>query len=555
MLNLQTHPSSPDSSSSTASTIMTFKAKKYLGGSGARLNFFITVATCTVLAFYGYDQGVFGGVIIGDPFLEQFDNPDDNVTATMTSVYNLGCFGGAVATAFFGDKVGRPRTLILGTSFILVGAIIQSSAYGRAQMFVGRVVAGCGTGINTSTAGIYQSETAKFASRGKLVVLQMAMCIFGFMLSNWLTFGFSFVNSGAAWRFPLAFQIVFCSIIYSICPFLPESPRLLVRKGRHEEALDVLSKLAGDNLIPEDPVVQTQYRSIQEAYELESSFNVTLWDILCGRGRVGALRRLILGAGMQAMNQLSGINITSYYFSYVLIHAVKVETQLARILSCAGSVNYLIFSLISYWTIERFGRRRMMMFSSAGVSMCFMVITISLSFMYKGHDDHALGICAVFFFFLFFSLFAIGCLGVPWLYPTEINTLEVRTKGAAIAAATNWIVNYMVVQVTPPGVASLGWKFWIVWTTISASFVVWTFFFYPETANRTLEDIDLFFDTEPSYFIHNNKLATQLTRPQEFIENEKKTRAEAEAQFAIATADEKEHLKLVEDVQISSESV
>ncbi|KAK9455016.1 general substrate transporter [Dipodascopsis uninucleata] len=506
-------------------------SRKYIGGSGARLNFFLSLAACTVLAFYGYDQGVFGGVIIGKPFLSQFNNPDDNTVSTMTSVYNLGCFGGAVSTIFVGDRLGRPRTLMTGTTWILIGAIIQASAFSRGQLYVGRVVAGVGTGMNTSTAGIYQSETAKFSSRGQLVVLQMAMCIFGFMLSNWLTFGFSYIDGPIAWRFPLAFQVVFCAVIYVICPFLPESPRLLIRKGRNEEALDVLARLAGENISTDDEEVRNLYTTIVATFEMEKAHAITWIDMLKGRAPFGAVRRMILGCGMQAMNQLSGINITSYYFAYVLIHAVKVSEQLSRILSCAGSVNYLVFSLVSYWTIERFGRRRMMIFSSAGICTCFIIITIALSFMDKGHDDHSLGIVAIFFFFLFFSFFAVGCLGVPWLYPTEINTLELRTKGAAIATATNWIMNYMVVQVTPPGVANLGWRFWIVWIVISGSFVVVTFLFYPETSHRTLEDIDLLFSTRPGIFIFNNKLATQLARPAEFIERESQQAAEIEASY------------------------
>jgi hypothetical protein len=91
------------------------------------------------------------------------------------------------------------------------------------------------------------------------------------------------------------------------------------------------------------------------------------------------------------------------------------------------------------------------------------------------------------------------------LYPTEINALEMRTKGSSLAMATNWIMNYMVVQVTPPGIANLGWKFWIIWACICFSFIPVTYLFYPETANRTLEDIDRFFETKPGIIVAWNK--------------------------------------------------
>jgi len=146
-------------------------------------------------------------VLVKQDFLDTVGNPDAAQQGTMTSVYNLGCFAGALSTLYYGDKLGRPRTLILGSLIIAIGAIIQASVYGAAQMYVGRVVAGLGTGINTATAGVWQSETAKPRSRGKLIILQMACCILGFSLSNWLTLGFSFAPGSVSWRFPLAFQI------------------------------------------------------------------------------------------------------------------------------------------------------------------------------------------------------------------------------------------------------------------------------------------------------------------------------------------------------------
>lgn len=100
-----------------------------------------------------------------------------------------------------------------------------------------------------------------------------------------------------------------------------------------------------------------------------------------------------------------------------------------------------------------------------------------------------------------------------------------RTKGASLAMASNWICNYAVVQATLPGIESLGYKFWIIWAVICFSFIPITYFFYPETANRTLEDIDRFFEGEPGILVHRNKLAVQLHRPTAFIEADEKIAA------------------------------
>jgi len=151
-----------------------------------------------------------------------------------------------------------------------------------------------------------------------------------------------------------------------------------------------------------------------------------------------------------------------------------------------------------------------------------VVIAIARGRTAAGGDSYKLGIVAVSFFFVFFASFGLGVLGVPWLYPSEINALEVRAKGASLAMATNWIMNYAVVQVTLPGIQNLGWKFWIIWAVICFSFIPITYFFYPETANRTLEDIDRYFEQHPPLLIHRDKLATQLQRPAIFIEEDER---------------------------------
>jgi Na+/melibiose symporter-like transporter len=125
--------------------------------------------------------------------------------------------------------------------------------------------------------------------------------------------------------------------------------------------------------------------------------------------------------------------------SYIFINALGISPLLSRILAACGSVDYLIFACLAYFVIERYGRRKVMMCSAAACSICWICISIALGLSEKGGDSYVLGSVAVAFFFLFFASFGMGVLGVPWLYPTEINALEMRTKGASLAMATNWI--------------------------------------------------------------------------------------------------------------------
>lgn len=140
------------------------------------------------------------------------------------------------------------------------------------------------------------------------------------------------------------------------------------------------------------------------------------------------------------MNQISGINITSYYMSYIFIHALNFSELNARILAAGGSVDYLLFACLAYFIIERYGRRRMMMSSAAACSICWIVIAISQARVQMGGDSYKLGIVAVSFFFVFFASFGMGVLSVPWLMPSELGALEIRSKTASIAMATNWIM-------------------------------------------------------------------------------------------------------------------
>lgn len=143
-----------------------------------------------------------------------------------------------------------------------------------------------------------------------------------------------------------------------MCPFLPDSPRLLIRKGKHKEALDVLAALEGHGATSDTPEVITQYNIIKDILDREHLNTYTWRQLLSGKGPSGVLRRMLLGAFMQAMNQVSGINVTSYFMSYIFINSLGISVLLSRILAAAGSVDYLVFACLAYFVIERYGRRK-----------------------------------------------------------------------------------------------------------------------------------------------------------------------------------------------------
>ncbi|OJD33744.1 general substrate transporter [Diplodia corticola] len=490
--------------------------KPFFGMTGGWLTFWLTVACATDMTLFGYDQGVFSGVVVTQDFLELHDLVGPGKTkilSTVTAIYDVGCFFGAIIAFTAGERLGRRNTVLLGTCVMAVGALIQTSSYSLAQMFVGRIVLGFGNGINTATAPIWQTETSQAKRRGNLVILEMAMNIAGFALVNWINYGLSFKGGSVAWRFPLAFQFFFIFILWGTVPWLPESPRWLIGQGRMAEAKAVIAALEAKT--ENDAYVMEQFQTIEYSVRYEVEHAIRWRDLLRGRntGSTKTIRRLVLGAGTQFMQQFEGINIMSYYFPTVLIEYVGVSNSMARLLAACNATSYLIFSCVAIPLVERWGRRKLMMLSTAGQGFAFLVITILLRFSTSSANGQAFASASIAFFFLYYIAFGIGMLGVPWLYPTEISSSPMRTKAVAVATATDWITNFVVVEIAPIGIQSLGWRFWIVWTVFNAAFLPVIYLFYPETANRSLEDLDEYYRTDPSPIVIRDRNAISTKKP------------------------------------------
>jgi hypothetical protein len=161
---------------------------------------------------------------------------------------------------------------------------------------------------------------------------------------------------------------------------------------------------------------------------------------------------------------------------------------LSRLLAACNGTEYWIASWIAIFTIEKFGRRSLMIFGAAGQAMSMAVLAGTTSTV-----STQSGIAAAVFLFVFNSFFAIGWLGMTWLYPAEITPLSIRAPANAISTTANWIFNFMVVMVTPVAFASIGYKTYIIFAVINAFMVPCVYFFFPETAYRSLEEMDEIF--------------------------------------------------------------
>lgn len=145
--------------------------------------------------------------------------------------YNVGCFFGAISCIWVGNRLGRRKTIFLGSFIMIVGATLQATAFALPHLIVGRLVTGFGNGLNTSTVPTWQSECSRSHRRGQLVMIEGALITGGICISYWIDFGFYFIKNQACFRFPIAFQIVFALIICLFIMELPESPRWLSKSN------------------------------------------------------------------------------------------------------------------------------------------------------------------------------------------------------------------------------------------------------------------------------------------------------------------------------------
>lgn len=145
-------------------------------------------------------------------------------------------------------------------SQVIAGAIIQTACYNYWQMFAARVIAGIGVGMSTVAVPILQSETLPPHNRGAILVFQTALANTGVAVASWVSFACLFAGSSAQWRIPIAMQIFFSGGVLAACAFIPETPRWLCSRGRHEEARAVLAQLA--DTTPDDSLVDGQLQEI-----------------------------------------------------------------------------------------------------------------------------------------------------------------------------------------------------------------------------------------------------------------------------------------------------
>ncbi|KAI0832570.1 general substrate transporter [Trametes gibbosa] len=462
---------------------------------GTALTAAIACVAGTGFTLFGYDQGVMSALLTAKQFEKVFpqvvvnsSEPANHATlqSFVVAIYEIGCLIGALSNLWIGDWLGRRRTIVLGGIIMIIGAILQATSFSYAQMVVARIITGLGNGLNTSTVPSYHAECSPAARRGSLIMIEGSLITFGIMISSWIDFAFFWISgSSAQWRVPIALQIVLAVVMIAGIFFLPESPRWLAKHGRNAEALAIISALDGKPHT--DPGVQQTYLGIREAIAAETHRgrdSTPLREVFTN-GRSQNFRRAFLGVVIQCFQQITGINLITYYAT-LLFERLGIDDVKSRIIAAANGTEYFLASLIAIVLIDRVGRRPLMLFGAVGQTLTMVLLAVLGSV-----DSSGTQVASAVLLFVFNSFFAIGWLGMTWLYPAEIVGLRIRAPANAFSTASNWTFNFMVVMVTGPSFNNIKWGTYIVFAALNAFIIPVVYFFFPETAGRSLEDADM----------------------------------------------------------------
>ncbi|KAJ9487894.1 hypothetical protein VN97_g5408 [Penicillium thymicola] len=477
----------------------------YFGLRGPSLNRAIMwLVVCPAFVTYGYNQGVMGGLLTLESFAETFPRmntltatdaektSNSTIQGTVVALYTVGGIFGSLSCIQFGDRLGR-RKVILFTSFIsMIGAILMATSFSLAQFIVARLVLGYGTGGYVATVPVWQSEISKPNKRGAHVVTDGIFIGAGITFSLWVDFGFYFVKTNSvSWRFPLVFQVLLSLMVMSFVMLFPESPRWLVKRGRTDEARGILAAL--DDVDPHSEQITLDIRDIETSLALSGTGS---WKDMLKMGEQRLFHRTVLACMGQMFQQMCGINLITFYATTIFEQYLKLNPVQSRILAASMCLTQPLGGLLAYFTIDRLGRRVLMLWSAAGMSISMAILAGTTSLK----DNTGSLVCAVVFLFVFEFIFTVGYSGLTFLYATEVAPLQCRASISAVSAAAVWTFNFLLAEVTPVGFATIDWQYYIIFAVLNAAIVPTVYFLFPETNGRTLEEIDEIFLQSRSIF-------------------------------------------------------
>ncbi|KAM7184366.1 General substrate transporter [Naviculisporaceae sp. PSN 640] len=466
--------------------------------------------------FFGYDSGYINGVLGSKIFIHAVEGPladtlSESNTSLIVSILSCGTFFGAIIAGDVADWIGRKWTVILGCLIYMIGVVVQmitGAGDALGAIVAGRLIAGLGVGFESAIVILYMSEICPRKVRGALVAGYQFCITIGIMLASCVVYATKNYTTTANYRIPIAIQFIWAIILAGGLMCLPDSPRYFVKKGKLPEASDALSRLRGQ---PKDSeYIQVELAEIvaNEEYERQLIPSTTWFGSWanCFKGSLfkanSNLRKTILGTSLQMMQQWTGVNFIFYYSTPFLQSTGAISDSF--LISMIFTVINVFSTPISFWTVERFGRRTILFWGALGMLICqFLVAIIGVTVGFNhttgtGDARIAQNIPAVnaqiafiaIFIFFFASTWGPGA----WILIGEIFPLPIRSRGVGLSTASNWLWNTIIAVITPYMVGekrgNMKSSVFFVWGGLCTAAFVYTYLFVPETKGLSLEQVD-----------------------------------------------------------------
>lgn len=432
---------------------------------------------------FGYDTAVINGAI---GFLEEhFElNPVQKGWAGGCAL--VGCCIGVALAGFMSDLFGRRRTLILAAVLFFVSAVGTALPRTFTVFILFRILGGIGVGAASMTSPMYIAEISPARLRGRMVSLNQLTIVSGILMVyfvNYFIAHFGAVPSMGDWNVTTGWRWMFGSealpalLLFVLLFMVPESPRWMAKRGKEELARQVLIRAHGEE------EARVEMGEIRDS--LGRSFNPA--DFF-GKGM---MKVLFIGVALAVLQQITGINVIMYYGAEVFKSVAGAETDHALLMQIVVGVVMLVFTVVAIGTVDRIGRRKLMIAGAAGMGVSLLAIGL------VAWTTGAIGQWLLLFILGYIACFSFSVGPVTWVILSEIFPTRVRGCALFVATFFLWAANYVVSQTFPMmnenayliSVFHRGFPF-MVYAFFCIVLVFFMILFVPETKGKTLEEIE-----------------------------------------------------------------
>jgi len=227
---------------------------------------------------------------------------------------------------------------------------------------------------------------------------------------------------------------------------------------------------------------------MQKQLESDRLVKKSKWDIFATRPNQ---KRSMIGFGLMFGNQFTGVLVIANY-GVLLYTSLGMTKFMPLLLSALWVTSTFPGNVFTGLMIDRLGRRTFMLIGLAGCMMA-NIFEAALQAEYLGGSNKAGQRAAVFFIFLFAIFWSSFLDASQFLYISEIFPMHIRAEGMALGMSALYLADIVVLVAGPIALDKIKWKFFLVFIIPTAVEWLCVFFFFPETKQRSLEDINAAF--------------------------------------------------------------